>query len=48
MKCASCGKSMEETFLKKPIGTYIRVKGKLKTICPECQKLPKEELLAKL
>ncbi|MFH1649784.1 MAG: hypothetical protein ABIA93_04505 [Candidatus Woesearchaeota archaeon] len=48
MKCASCGNNIEETFLKKPIGTYIKVKGKKKIICSECQKLSKEEIASKL
>ena len=38
MKCAICGKKVEETFLKKIRGTYVKVKGKQKAVCPECQK----------
>ena len=42
MKCESCGKKIEETFLSKFKGTYVKVKenkkNKLITICNECQK----------
>jgi hypothetical protein len=51
MKCDICKKTVEETFLKKPIGTHIRdSKGKRRTVCSECQaKFPKkEDLLAQL
>ncbi len=50
MKCNICNKKTEETFLKKPIGTYVRdSKGKRKIICSECQsKLSIEEIKAKL
>lgn len=38
MKCDICRKNIEETFLKKIIGTYVKdKKGKLHTICNECQ-----------
>ena len=42
MKCAICGSKIEQTFMKKIIGTYV---GK-KPVCPECQKkfTTKEEL----
>ena len=48
MKCSICNKSMETTFLSKIIGTYVKdKKGKLHTICFECQKKfnSKEEIL---
>jgi hypothetical protein len=51
MKCDICKKTVEETFLKKPIGTRIKdSKGKRRTVCSECQaKFPsKEELLKNL
>ncbi|MBS3098565.1 hypothetical protein J4209_07275 [Candidatus Woesearchaeota archaeon] len=51
MKCSICSKPIEETFLKKIIGTYIKKLGSSKKypICPECQKkFKKEELLTKL
>jgi endogenous inhibitor of DNA gyrase (YacG/DUF329 family) len=44
-KCEICKKKIEETFLKKIVGTYVKdSKGKKKAICPECQKrFPKKE-----
>jgi len=48
MKCEICKKKIEETFLKKLLGTYIKDdKGKKHSICFECQKKfsNKEELL---
>ncbi len=50
MKCTTCNKKIEETFLKKPVGTYVRDgKGKRKPVCNECQaKLSMEEIKAKL
>ncbi len=50
-KCDICKKKVEETFLKKVLGTYIKdEKGKKHLVCPECQKkyLSKEEILKKL
>jgi hypothetical protein len=39
MKCDICGAKIEETFLKKVIGTHIRdAKGKRKIVCSTCQK----------
>jgi|SaaInlV_200m_DNA_2_1039689.scaffolds.fasta_scaffold323174_1 hypothetical protein len=45
MKCSICSKKIDETFLKKIIGTYIKdEKGKKKQICFECQsKFPSKE-----
>jgi len=51
MKCDICGSKINETFLKKIIGTYIKdKKGKKQVICFECQKKfkNKEEILSKL
>ncbi|HLG23837.1 MAG TPA: hypothetical protein VI564_02805 [Candidatus Nanoarchaeia archaeon] len=48
MKCAVCDKSIETTFLNKILGTHIKnQKGKVHTICFECQKKfpSKEEIL---
>lgn len=44
-KCEICKKKVEETFLNKMIGTYVKdSKGKKRVICPECQKkFPKKE-----
>jgi DNA polymerase II large subunit len=50
MKCDVCKKKIEETFLKKLIGTYMKnKKGKKKAVCQNCQKkYSKEELMKKL
>ena len=51
MKCEICKEKINETFLKKIIGTVIKdEKGKKHTICFECQKKypKKEEILEKL
>ena len=51
MKCEICRKKIDETFLKKILGTYVKdEKGKKHAVCFECQKkFPgKEELLKKL
>ncbi|MBU3942026.1 MAG: hypothetical protein KKF74_03880 [Nanoarchaeota archaeon] len=48
MKCEICKKKIEETFLKKVLGTYVKdEKGKKHAVCFECQKKfsNKEELL---
>ena len=49
MKCSVCGKGLEETFMKKVLGGYVRKEGssKLYPLCPECQGkfTTKEELL---
>jgi len=48
MKCEICRKRIEETFLKKVLGTYVKdKKGKKHAVCFECQKKfpTKEELL---
>ena len=38
MKCDICNNKVEETFLEKIKGNYIKVNSKLKTICNNCQK----------
>jgi len=51
MKCEICKKKIEENFLKKIIGTYIKdKKGKKHTVCPNCQKElgSKQDILKKL
>jgi len=51
MKCEICKAKIEENFLKKPFGTYIKdKKGKKHLICKDCQgKLKtKEEILKNL
>lgn len=51
MKCEICKKRIEETFLKKILGTYVKdEKVKKHAVCFECQKKfpSKEELLKQL
>jgi hypothetical protein len=50
MKCEICKNAIEENFLKKPIGTYIKdSKGKLHLVCNKCQKnTTKKEILTKI
>lgn len=51
MKCDICGNKVEETFLKKVVGAYMKnSKGKKKIVCPKCQKdlKTKEKILEKL
>ena len=39
MKCDICRNEIKETFLKKPIGTFVKdEKGKKHPVCFECQK----------
>ena len=48
MKCAICADAVAETFLKKPIGAYIKdANGKRHLVCFACQKkhLTKEALV---
>ena len=47
MKCSICSKKIEETFLNKIVGTIMKVDGKKKAVCSECQKKlkTKEEIL---
>ena len=51
MKCNICKAKIEETFLKKIIGTVMKdIKGRKHYVCPDCQKKhsTKEKLLAQL
>ena len=51
MKCEICKTKVEATFLKKPIGSYVKnAKGKKFLVCPQCQKKlnTKEEILKHL
>ena len=51
MKCEICNRAIEETFLKKIIGSIVKDdKGKKHYICSECQKRfkTKEEILKRL
>ena len=52
MKCSVCAKKIEETFMKKIIGTYVKKAGSSKKhpVCFECQKKfnSKEELLGNI
>jgi hypothetical protein len=51
MKCEICKEKIQEIFLKKIVGTYIKdVKGKRRAVCFACQqKFPlKEKLLEQL
>jgi len=48
MKCEVCKTKIQETFLKKVVGTVIKdEKGKNHFVCSNCQKLGKEELVKK-
>ncbi|MBT3537334.1 hypothetical protein HN933_05935 [Candidatus Woesearchaeota archaeon] len=39
MKCEICKNKLDETFLNKPIGTYVKdEKGKRHLVCSNCQK----------
>lgn len=51
MKCEICNNKIQETFLKKIIGTYVKdEKGKKHSVCFECQKKfsKKEDLITNL
>lgn len=51
MKCDICKNKVEETFLEKMLGTYVKdAKGKKHLVCPDCQKKykTKEEILKRL
>lgn len=38
MKCEICKSKVQQTFLEKPIGTYVKdEKGKKHLVCGECQ-----------
>jgi hypothetical protein len=38
MKCADCNATVEETFLRKIVGTYVGSGKSRKAICSACQK----------
>ena len=46
-KCDKCGRELEETFLGKIMGTIMKVGGKTKAICRDCQKKEKPAKQAK-
>jgi len=50
MKCALCKNKIDETFLKKIVGTFVKKKGgKPKPVCNTCQKtLTIDELREKI
>ena len=51
MKCEICKKKIQEIFLNKILGTYLKdKKGKKHSVCFECQKTlkTKEQILEKL
>jgi hypothetical protein len=51
MKCEICSAKIEETFLEKVMGAYVKdKKGKKHLVCPVCQKkYPKKgDILGKL
>ena len=51
MKCEICKNKIEETFLNKVVGSYVKdEKGKKHLVCNDCQKKykTKKEILAKL
>lgn len=49
MKCSMCNEKIEETFLGKILGTYIKDgKGKKQAVCSACQKKVKNDRKAML
>lgn len=51
MKCDICKNKIEETFLEKMLGSYVKdAKGKKHLVCSECQKKfkTKEEILKQI
>lgn len=51
MKCEICKSKIEENFLEKMFGSYVKdAKGKKHTICSNCQKKykTKKEILEKI
>ena len=42
VKCDICKEKLEETFLSKIKGTYVKVEGKRKVACQNCQKKYKD------
>jgi transposase-like protein len=48
MKCDICKQEIEETFLHKIKGSYVKVEGKRKVVCKDCQSKYKEEIKSEL
>ncbi len=52
MKCALCGEKIEETFLGKLEGTYMRIKekgkGEIVAVCAKCQSKHDDKIKEKL
>jgi len=50
MKCALCGEKIEETFLGKLKGTYMKIKGKgeIVSVCAKCQSKHDDKIKEKL
>lgn len=48
MKCDICNEKIEEMFLGKIRGIYIKKDKKNKTVCSDCQKEYKNDLSEKL
>ncbi|MCF7860784.1 hypothetical protein K9M79_00945 [Candidatus Woesearchaeota archaeon] len=48
MKCDICGNKIETTFLRKIVGTYVKRGKKKKSVCPNCQKTLKNDIVDKL
>lgn len=44
MKCDICNETIEENFLHKLKGSYVKVKGKLKAVCCNCQSKYKDKV----
>jgi len=47
MKCDLCKQEIEETFLHKIKGSYVKADGKKKVVCSECQRKYRDEVKAK-
>ena len=43
-KCEICGEKIENLFLGKINGTYVKVDKKLKTVCSNCQRKLKDSV----
>ncbi len=44
MNCEICSAKLQESFLQKIIGTFVKdAKGKKHMICPQCQRTLKEK-----
>jgi len=48
MKCEVCKEEIDEHFLHKMKGTYIKIDGKLKAVCNHCQSKHKDNIKAQL